>query len=131
MTDTERKRASLFEDDDEPPTPEPSRKLNLDRFAPKKAAPVDTKVVEELSKESGFTTAHAPKPEAPVEPTPEAPKRDGRRLKKSERTSQFNVRLRPANAERFWEGTEREGYEYADDFLNHLLTLYEEGRGPQ
>ena len=131
MTDNERKRASLFGDDDEATTLEPKRKLNLDRFAPKKAPPVDTKVVKELSKESGFTTAHAPKPEMQVEPAPEPPKRDGRRLKKSERTTQFNVRLKPANADRFWAGAEREGYEYADDFLDHLLSLYEEGRGLQ
>jgi hypothetical protein len=118
----ERKRAALF-DDDEPVVAKP--KLNLDRFAPKKPPEVDAKVVETVSKEAGFTTSHAPKePE-----TPEPPKMDGRRLKKSNRTTQFNVRLKPQNAERFWAGAEREGYEYADDFLAHLLKLYEEGRG--
>lgn len=114
----ERKRASMFDDDE----PAEKPKLNLERFAPKKPPEVDAKVVETISEEAGFTTSHAPK-------APEPPKRDGRRLKKSERTTQFNVRLKPQNAERFWAGAEKEGYEYADDFLNHLLTLYEESRG--
>lgn len=118
----ERKRASLFEDE-EPAASKP--KLNLERFAPKKPPEVDAKVVETISEEAGFTTSHAPK--APE--VPEQPKRDGRRLKKSARTTQFNVRLKPQNAERFWAGAEREDYEYADDFLNHLLSLYEESRG--
>ena len=119
MAEEERKRASLFEDDDA--SPEPSRNLNLDRFAPKKAPEVDAKVVETISEDAGFTTKHAPK-------KPEPAKRDGRRLKKSLRTSQFNVRLKPQTAERFWAGAEKEDYEYADDFLEHLLELYE-GRG--
>ena len=110
MADTERKRASLFSDPVERGT-----ELNLDRFAPRKAETVDPVQVEKVSKDAGFTTKHAP----------EKKKRDGRSLKRSKRTNQFNVRLRPEIAERFWSGAENEGMTYADDFLTHLLELYE------
>lgn len=123
MSDTERKRASLFGDDGDADAPPPAKKLNLDRFAPKKAPSIDPKLAEDLSEQAGFTTKHAPKKSA----KPPA-KRDGRRLKKSTRTAQFNIRLKPENADRFWAGAESEGMEYADDFLEHLLNLYE-GRG--
>lgn len=120
MTDTERKRASLFGD----PTPEvepdasSAKGLNLDRFTPKPAPQVDAEAVEAISEEAGFTAKHAKAPK----------KRDGRSLKKSPRTSQFNVRLKPETSNRFWDGAEKEGMEYADDFLTHLLYLYD-GRG--
>lgn len=113
---TERKRASLFASDAQ----EEGVKLELGKFQPKKAPEAPKHVVEKISEESGFTTTHAPKP---------APKRDGRRLKRSARTAQFNVRLKPENAERFWAGAESEGFEYADDFLQFLLDSYEKGRG--
>lgn len=119
MEDNERKRASLFDDESSENTQDSG--LNLDRFAPKKAPQLDAKVVESISKEAGFTTTHAPK-------KPETIKRDGRKLKKSLRTSQFNVRLKPQTAERFWVGAEKQEFEYADDFLEYLLKLYE-GRG--
>lgn len=128
MTGNERKRASLFGNDDETSINQES-KLNLSRFTPKKAAPVDEKIVDELSKETGFITSHARKPEAPEMPVYESPKRDGRKLKRSGRTTQFNIRLKPENANRFWAGAECEGYEYADHFLSHLLTLYESSKG--
>ena len=117
MSDMERKRASLFGD----LSPELDAKklhtqgLNLDRFAPKPAPPIDTKTVEEISEEAGFTAKHA-------RPTK---KRDGRTLKKSPRTTQFNVRLKPETTDKFWAGTEKEGMAFADDFLVHLLDLYE------
>lgn len=120
MTESERKRASLFGD----PTPEvePTKGLNLDRFTPKPAPSVDAEAVEAISEEAGFTAKHA-------KPTTKAPKkRDGRSLKKSPRTSQFNVRLKPETSNRFWDGAEKEGMEYADDFLAHLLDLYESRR---
>ena len=109
MTETERKRASLF--GDTTPDAKPAKGLNLDRFTPKPAPAIDSKAVEEISEEAGFTTKHAKKPIIK--------KRDGRRLKKSTRTSQFNVRLKPETADRFWGGAEKQDMEYADDFLAH------------
>ncbi|WP_419901079.1 hypothetical protein [Kiloniella sp.] len=114
MTDTERKRASLFSDENEPDDKTSKKKINLDRFAPKKAPPIDTNILETLSEEAGFTTSHAKKTVA---------KRDGRKLKKSARTTQFNVRLKPQTAERFWVGAENKGLEYADDFMEYLLDV--------
>lgn len=122
MTDTDRKRASLFGNTDQKPETPPSKSLNLDRFTPKPAIPVDIYTVDAISKDAGFTTKHA-KPAAPV-----AKKRDGRSLRRSPRTNQFNVRLQPKTADRFWGGAEKEGMEYADDFLAQLLDIYE-GRG--
>ena len=121
MSDTERKRALLFGD---PATnlnaKAPHTKgLNLDRFAPKPAPPIDTKTVKEISEEAGFTAKHARPAHKP------AKKRDGRTLKKSPRTTQFNVRLKPETTDKFWAGTEKEGMIFADDFLAHLLYLYE------
>lgn len=124
MTETERKRASLFGDDETPPAEETKRALNLDRFTPQKAPELDVQVADSIGAESGFTTKHAPQPQQEQKPA----KRDGRTLKKSARISQFNVRLKPQNAERFWAGAETEDMKYADDFLEHLLDLYE-GRG--
>jgi hypothetical protein len=121
MTDTERKRASLF--GESTPSVKPLSTsingLNLDRFLPKPAHEVDKKVVEAISEEAGFIskiTKPAPMPTKKV---------DGRSLKKSPRTSQFNVRLKPETSERFWAGAKAEEREYADDFLAYLLTLYE------
>ena len=114
MSENERKRASLFDDNGDDAKPS----LNLERFTPKTPPEIDTKIVESVSEEAGFTTTHSKAPK----------KRDGRKLKKSARTSQFNVRLKPQTAERFWSGAEKQGMEYADDFLEHLLDLYE-GRG--
>lgn len=120
MSGNERPRAPLFSD---PTSAEPPKKsLNLARFAPKPAAAVDAEVVEAISAETGFTTKHAKTAHKPPK------KRDGRTLKKSPRTTQFNVRLRPEMAEKFWAGAEKEGLEYADDFLAHLLELYDGGR---
>lgn len=121
MSDIERKRASLFGD----PTPEVGAKaphtqgLNLDRFAPKPAPPINAKTVEKISEEVGFTAKHSRSVQKPAQ------KRDGRTLKKSPRTTQFNVRLKPETTEKFWAGTEKEGMAFADDFLAHLLELYE------
>lgn len=113
MSDDTRKRASLFGNTAE----ESKTTLNLERFSPKKAQAVDAKTIKAISEKSGFTTKHA-KPKI---------KPDGRRLKKSLRTSQFNVRLKPETAERFWLGAEKLGLEYADDFLEHLLNSLEKG----
>lgn len=111
----QRKRASLFEEKSE--SSEPNR-LNLSGFTPEKPPEINPKIVESISQDAGFTTTHAPK-------VPK--KRDGRRLKKSGRTVQFNVRLKPETAERFWAGAEKEDVEYADDFLRRLLDVYEKG----
>lgn len=113
MSEDERKRAPLFGTPEETP-----KNLDLGRFSPKPAPKIDPQTVENVSKEAGFTTKHAKPKKKP----------DGRRLKKSLRTSQFNVRLKPETAERFWSGAEKQGLEYADDFLAHLLDQYE-GRG--
>lgn len=119
MSEDTRKRASLF-GEAEVESKSADINLKLERFKPKKAPQLDTSLIETISEDTGFTTKHAKPKKGPA-------KRDGRRLKKSSRTSQFNVRLKPQNAERFWNGAEKEGYEYADDFLNHLLDLYENG----
>lgn len=112
MIDDERKRASLFGAAPEEPTT-----LNLDRFSPKPAPKVDAQTIDAVSKDAGFTTKHAKTKKKP----------DGRRLKKSLRTSQFNVRLKPETAERFWSGAEAQDLEYADDFLSYLLDIYDAG----
>lgn len=112
----QRKRASLFEDKSENPN---QNGLNLSDFRPEKPPEVIPEIVQSISQDAGFTTTHAPK-------VPK--KRDGRRLKKSGRTVQFNVRLKPETADRFWAGAEKENVEYADDFLNRLLNIYEEGK---
>lgn len=119
----ERKRASLFDDaHPETNTESTSVALDLSGFAPKPAPTTDPNTLKSITESSGFTKKHAKKTNA-------APKKiDGRTLKRSPRTSQFNVRLRPETSNRFWAGAEAEEMEYADDFLVHLLNLYE-GRG--
>ena len=103
-------------DNDGDNTPKPAATgLNLERFQPKAPPPVDEKEVAAVGEASGFTTKHARKPK----------KLDGRSLKKSARTHQFNVRLKPQTAERFWAGAKAAGFEYADDFLEYLLVQHE------
>ena len=124
MSDEPRKRAPLFGDASEETKNETPNRLDLGRFEPKprpKPAPnLDVARVDLISEESGFTTKHSKKP------TSKPTKTDGRRLKKSPRTSQFNVRLKPETSERFWNGAESMGMEYADGFLEYLLDLHEE-----
>jgi len=117
MAESERKRAALFGDTvEEPDAP----KMDLDKFQPKPAHEIDQSIADKITQEEGFTTGHGK-----TRASSNQQKRDGRRLKKSQRTTQFNVRLKPSNADRFWAGAEAEEMEYADDFLAHLLDIYE------
>ena len=121
MDVTERKRAGMFDGPDDADE-QANTKLNLARFTPKPAPKIDPKAVVKIAEESGFNTKHA-KPNKEQNETTK--RRDGRTLKKSPRTTQFNVRLQPHTAERFWVGAENEGFDYADQFLIHLLELYD------
>lgn len=80
-----------------------------------KRAPESLHIVPDVNEEADFTTKHA-RP---------AKKRYGRTLKKSPRTTQFNMRLKPETTDKFWAGTKKEGMIITDDFLAHLLDLYE------
>lgn len=118
---TERTRASLF-GGSEPLEPTPVGSLDLSRFKPAKAPEFKPELAHKIAEEQGFTARHATKAKG---------KPDGRRLKRSDRSVQFNVRLRPDVSARFWSGAEAAGAVYADDFLDQLLTLYEETVGRQ
>lgn len=115
---TERKRANMFGAADGVPE-NGGAKLNLERFQPKMAPEIAPEIAHEIAAQQGFTTTHS---------TKKMEKRDGRKLKRSSRSVQFNVRLRPEVAERFWKWAEAEDMVYADDFLEHLIALYEQGR---
>lgn len=115
MTSSDRRRASPFDLTDPAAAAPPERKIDLSRFTSQKPPEVDETVLKQTAAAAGFTTSHAKQP---------APKRDGRKLKKSPRTAQFNVRLSPDTVDRFWAAAEEAGHTFADDMLAELLTLY-------
>jgi hypothetical protein len=117
---TDRKRASMFSSDPIEGNDVNKPSLDLGRFQPQKAPEIAPQIAKDIADQQGFTTTHAAKPQQ---------KRDGRRLKRSARSVQFNVRLRPEVAERFWKWAEAEKSVYADDFLEKLLELYERRGG--
>jgi len=90
----------------------------IESFEPKKrkpaAKPGDTskekQIVAEAAAQEGFTPR-----------TGTAPKIDGRTLRRTGRTAQFNISVKPETKDRFWEAAQRHGFSNGEEFLLFLL----------
>ena len=115
-----RQRANLFQQD------EKEGDLDLAEFAPRPSPLNDPPgALRAAGEVGGFRTRHA------VEPTtlPEEP-RDGRSLRRTGRSAQFNIAVTPEAKARFWKLARAAGVRAGGEFFEQLLNEWEkQGRG--
>jgi len=79
-------------------------------FKPRKPqAQPTTPQISEAAQQTGFTTRHA------------APKVDGRSLRTTKRTAQFNISVAPDTKDRFWALAQAAGAQSGEEFLIRLM----------
>jgi len=105
----DRKRVSIKLDQK---TPE-QEKTDFTKFGPRKPqAQPTTSQISEAAQQTGFTTRHA---------APPPPKIDGRSLRATKRTAQFNIAVAPHTKDRFWALAKVAGAESGEEFLIRLM----------
>ncbi|WP_432475341.1 hypothetical protein ACRRRS_21835 (plasmid) [Brucella anthropi] len=92
--------------------------------------------LERMAADAGFVTRHAPAPVAKRETSAPQPKPaklkliDGRRRRKSKKTTQLNIAVEPEDKNRFWDLADKLELESGGDVLGYLLDLAEQaGQG--
>ena len=113
-----RQRANLFEQD------EPEGDLDLADFTPRRSPLSDPPdALRAAGEVGGFRTRHAVEQPPPV---PEEP-RDGRSLRRTGRSAQFNIAVTPEAKARFWQLAQAAGARAGGEFFEQLLNEWEKG----
>ena len=100
----------------------------VDDFAPKAARPTESpELARSAGRDAGFVTRHAPEPAGPAAP-PVAAMFDARSLRRSNRTAQLGIALRPETRDRFWRVARNLGLRGGEETLEALLDAFD-GKG--
>ena len=100
--------------------------LDLAGFAPRQARRNDPPdALRQAGEAGGFRTRHAVPPPA----TPPQEPRDGRSLRRTGRSAQFNIAVTPEAKARFWQLAQEAGARAGGEFFEQLLNAWEKRGG--
>lgn len=115
-----RRRASLIEQD------EPGNDLDLAGFEPRRTPLKDPPdLLRQAGEVGGFRTRHAMEPAPPPAADATGPPKDGRSLRKTGRSAQFNIAVKPEDKSRFWHLAEQANVRAGGEFFQRLLDEWE------
>jgi hypothetical protein len=92
-------------------------------FEPKSARPVETgELARSIGQDAGFLTRHSPQTSTSSVSNPTF---DARSLRRSNRTAQLGIAVRPETKDRFWRVAQQLGVQSGEEVLEALLAAFE------
>jgi hypothetical protein len=96
-------------------------------FEPKAVRPTESQeMARSIGLDAGFTARHAPDP--PTVKVDTLPAFDARSLRRSNRTAQLGIAVRPETKDRFWRVAQQLGVQSGEEVLEALLNAFEAKR---